>query len=521
MTFDVRAWAAAACLCLPGLALAATPTAPAPRPTVTSRAVDDAVQAVQALARKSIQDRAVPGIAIAVVFDDKLVWSGGFGVRDTATGVPVDADTVFQLASVSKPLASTVVAELVGEGKIAWDSRISDLDPAFQMSDPWITREVTIGDLFAHRSGLPDHAGDLLEDLGFSRAETLRRLRYQKGGGAFRASYAYTNFGLTEAAVAAAEPYGLAWEDASQAKLYGPLGMASTSSRHADFLSRPDRALGHVKQDGRWLAKYDRDPDPQSPAGGASSSVNDLAKWMRLQLADGKFEGRQIVDAAALAQTHLPQMRTGASPLTGAPQFYGFGWNVSYDEQGRLRLGHSGAFALGASTTVALVPAEHLGVVVLVNASPVGVAEALAFSFMDQALYGRQTQDWPALFAKIFADPASLGVFPGFDYSKRPAHPSAARADRAYAESYANDYFGRVEVAERGGRLVLAMGPRGTAFPLTPYDRDTFTFSTTGENAVGLTGATFTLDPVGKATTLTVESLNEHGDGVFKREKAP
>ena len=123
MTFDVRAWAAAACLCLPGLALAATPTAPAPRPTVTSRAVDDAVQAVQALARKSIQDRAVPGVAIAVVFDDKLVWSGGFGVRDTATGVPVDADTVFQLASVSKPLASTVVAELVGEGKISPGSR--------------------------------------------------------------------------------------------------------------------------------------------------------------------------------------------------------------------------------------------------------------------------------------------------------------------------------------------------------------------------------------------------------------
>ena len=117
-----------------------------------------------------------------------------------------------------------------------------------------MTREVRISDLFSHRSGLPDHAGDLLEDLGFSRAETLRRLRYQKGGGAFRASYAYTNFGLTEAAVAAVKPYGLAWEDASQAKLYGPLGMTSTSSRHADFLSRPDRALGHVKQSGRWLA---------------------------------------------------------------------------------------------------------------------------------------------------------------------------------------------------------------------------------------------------------------------------
>ncbi|MBA3810303.1 MAG: serine hydrolase [Caulobacteraceae bacterium] len=520
MRFHLGAWLALAWLWLPGLTRGAEPPPP-PKPTLTSEAVAAAVQTVQSLARKSIQDRAVPGIAIAVVFEDRLVWAGGFGVRDAATGALVDADTVFQLASVSKPLASTVVAALVGEGRISWDSRISDLDPAFEMNDPWITREVTVGDLFSHRSGLPDHAGDLLEDLGFSRDEVLRRLRHQKGGGAFRASYAYTNFGLTEAAVAAVKPYGLDWEEASRARLYAPLGMASTSSRHADFLARPDRALGHVKQSGRWVAKYDRDPDPQSPAGGASSSVNDLAKWMRLQLADGTFEGRRIVDAAALTQTHLPQMRTGASPLTGAPQFYGFGWNVNYDEQGRLRLSHSGAFALGASTTVALVPAEKLGVVVLANATPVGVAEALAFTFVDQALHGGQTQDWPALFAKIFADPASLGVFPGFDYAKRPASPSPALASRAYAGTYANDYFGRAEVAERGGRLVLTIGPRGMAFPLTPYDRDTFTYRTTGENAVGLTGATFTLGPDGKATTLTLEALNEHGDGVFKREAAP
>ncbi|MEO8925910.1 MAG: serine hydrolase domain-containing protein, partial [Caulobacteraceae bacterium] len=241
-------------------ALAASPCVAA-QTTVTAKAVGEAVDTVQAMARKAIAAKAVPGVAIAVVFDDKLVWAGGFGVRDTASVASVDADTVFQLASVSKPLASTVVAELVGEGKIAWDSKISDLDPAFQLAEPYVTREVTIADLFSHRSGLPDHAGDLLEDLGFSRAETLRRLRYQKGGGAFRAAYAYTNFGFTEAAVAAVKPYGLGWEDAAQARLYRPLGMTSTSSRYADFLTRPDRALGHVKVNGAWVAKFKRDPD--------------------------------------------------------------------------------------------------------------------------------------------------------------------------------------------------------------------------------------------------------------------
>jgi CubicO group peptidase (beta-lactamase class C family) len=485
---------------------------------VTAPAVAEAVTKVQALARRAVADRAVPGVAIAVVFDDTLVWSGGFGVRETGAAAPVDADTVFQLASVSKPLASTVVAALVGEGRIVWDSKIADLDPGFQMTDPWVTRELTLADLFSHRSGLPDHAGDLLEDMGYSRAEVLRRLRYQKGGGAFRASYAYTNFGLTEAGVAAARAYGLTWEDASQTRLYGPLGMTSTSSRFADFLSRPDRARGHVKVNGRWVAKYQREPDPQSPAGGASSSVNDMARWMRLQLADGRFEGRRVVDEKALAETHAPQVRSGTNHLTGAPTFYGLGWNVSYDGEGRLRLSHSGGFAMGASTAVSLVPAEHLGVIVLVNAAPVGVAETLAFSFMDQALYGRQTQDWAALFAKVFADPASLGVSSGADYSKPPANRSPALAGAAYRGTYANDYYGDVQVIDQGGRLAMVMGPDKTAFPLTHYDRDTFTYEPAGENAGGASGVTFTLRPDGKASAVTVENLNVDADGVFRRK---
>lgn len=503
----------------PALAAAAPPPAQTP-PTIAAPAVADAVAKVQALARQAIAARAVPGLAIAVVFDDKLVWSGGFGVRDVASGAPVDADTVFQLASLSKPLASTVVAELVGEGRIGWDAKIADLDPAFRMADPWVTAHVTLADLFSHRSGLPDHAGDLLEDLGFSRAEVLRRLRYQTGGGAFRASYAYTNFGLTEAGVAAAGAYGETWEDAAQTRLFAPLGMTSTSYRYADFLARPDRALGHVKAGERWVAQFRRDPDPEAPAGGASSSANDMARWMRLQLAGGAFEGRRIVDAAALEETRLPQVRTGANHLTGAPTFYGLGWNVSYDAQGRLRLSHSGAFALGAATAVALVPAEHLGIVVLTNAAPVGVAEGLTFAFIDQALYGRQTQDWLTLMTKVFADPAALGLTPGFDYAKPPPARSPPLADAAYAGDYANPYFGDLQIAARGGALAMILGPGRTVFPLTPYDRDTFTYETVGENAVGRSGVTFTVGPAGKAARVIVENLNIHDDGVFARQAA-
>ena len=170
------------------------------QPHVTSEQVTHAVQEVEKLAQKQIDQNALPGLAIAVVFQDKVVYAKGFGVRDINTKAPVNADTVFQLASVSKPIGSTVVAELVGEGKISWDSKLSALDPTFEMFDPWVTREITVRDMYAHRSGLPDHAGDLLEDLGFTRAEILFRLRYQHPDSSFRSHYAYTNFGMTEGA---------------------------------------------------------------------------------------------------------------------------------------------------------------------------------------------------------------------------------------------------------------------------------------------------------------------------------
>src|SRR5205809_4372216 len=286
------------------------------RSPVTAQQVEKAIREVEKLAQKQIQENTLPGLAIAVVFQDKVVYAKGFGVRDVNTKTPVGADTVFQLASLSKPIGSTVVAALVSEGKITWDSKLSVLDPTFAMFDPWVTREITIRDMYAHRSGLPAHAGDLLEDLDFTRAEILYRLRYQHPDSSFRSHYAYTNFGMTEGGIAAAKAYGLEWEEAAKQKLYNPLGMNSTSSHYTDFMARKNKALGHVLVDGKWVQKFKRDPDPQSPTGGVSSSVNDVAKWMRLQLANGKFNDKQVVDKAALAETHHPHVLTGFKPFS-------------------------------------------------------------------------------------------------------------------------------------------------------------------------------------------------------------
>jgi CubicO group peptidase (beta-lactamase class C family) len=478
----------------------------------TLEQVNQAVRETQRLCADQTEKGAVPGLAIAVVFQDQVVYTAGFGVRDVNTREPVNADTVFQLASLSKAIGSTVVAEFVGEGKISWDSRISDLDPAFEMYDPWVTREITIRDFYTHRSGLPANAGDSLEALGFSREQILHRLRYQKPDSSFRSHWAYTNFGITEAAVAACKAYNLTWEEASEQKLYRPLGMNSTGSRYADFSARTNKALGHVQVDGKWVQKYQRDPDPQSPAGGVSSSVNDLAKWMRLQLANGQFEGKRIVDEKALAVTHSPQIFLWFDPTDGLPMFYGLGWIVSYDKEGRLCLWHAGIFTSGAATIVRLIPSEHLGVAVLTNAFPPGVGEGLAHTFTDIALYGKASQDWLAYFKKVYSA-AALGG--GTDYSKAPTTPGPALATSVYAGTYTNDFYGEIQIIEQRGGLTIVEGPSKLTFPLKHYDRDLFIC----DNSEGETGGvTFTIGADGKATAVVVEELNLHGDGTFKRK---
>jgi len=485
--------------------------------SVSQERLQNAILAIEKLAKKQVDDKIVPGLSIAIVHDDKVVFAKGFGSREVGKPEMVDADTVFQLASISKSVSSTVVAALVSEGKVGWDSRISQLDPGFQMNDPWVTRELTIRDLLAHRSGLPEHAGDLLEDIGYDRAQVLYRLRYQKPDSSFRSEYAYTNFGFSEGAIAAARSCNAGWEDLSEAKLFQPLGMTSTSARYADFWGRTNKAVGHVLVDGAWVHHNQRNPDAQSPAGGVSSSANDMARWMRLQIAAGKYDGKQIISAAALEETHHPQILTHFSPANGLPDFYGLGLNVNYDQAGLLHLGHSGAFAMGAATTVSMVPAKSVGICVLTNAYPIGVAGSLATTFTDLVLYGETSRDWFALFKQLFSDPAALGISQGYDYSRAPASATAALKNGAYAGRYVNDFFGELEIIDKDGDLAMVIGPRKMTFPMKHYERDIFTYEAETENLTGRSGLRFSIGADGRAANMLVENLNVHGQGLFNR----
>ncbi|MFB7515503.1 serine hydrolase [Streptomyces sp. NPDC056144] len=485
---------------------------PAQPPPVLDRAdVDRAVGRLDGTVAELMRRTGVPGVSVAVVYEDQVVHLKGYGVREVGKDARIDADTVFQLASVSKPIASTVVSGAVGvEG---WQKPVAPELPEFRLKDPWVSSHVTVADLFSHRSGLPDHAGDLLEDLGYDQDYILSHLRYEPLA-PFRASYAYTNFGLTAAAEAVAAEKGVPWEKLAEDTLYRPAGMDDTSSRFQDFADNPDRALGHVKEpDGTWKARYVRDPDAQSPAGGVSSSARDMAVWLRLQLGNGELDGRRIVDEDALTLTHHPE--AVASPPhapAGRTGFYGLGWNVSYDDAGRLRLSHTGAFALGAHTNVTMLPGEELGIVVLTNGAPAGVADTVALDFFDVAEKGQPSRDWLPLVDGLYQAQADADRSET-DYAKSPADPAPAKEPAAYVGTYNNDYYGPLTVAEERGGLVLRIGPEPQTYALTHYDGNTFSFPTRGENAVGLTGVTFS--PDGK--TVKVEYLDQEGLGTFTR----
>lgn len=474
--------------------------------------IDRALGAVDGLAEAALARTGIPGLAVAVVRGDATVYAKGFGVRKRGEPAQVDADTVFQLASVSKSIGATVVARQVGARVIAWDTPIRQHLPWFALADDWVTRNLTIGDLYAHRSGLPEHAGDDLEDLGYGRREVLERLRHLPLH-PFRSHYAYTNFGLTAAAEAVAAASGRDWESLSEEVLYRPLGMSSTSSRFTDFERRPNRAHGHVRTASGFEPRYQRQPDAQSPAGGVSASVLDVARWMALVLRGGA----PIVAPEALLAAATPKIITRQpSDLDARADTYGYGFGVGVMPSGRVALSHSGAFLLGAGTTYLMLPSLGIGIAALSNAAPTGAVEAVARSFADLVQFGRVTRDWLSGFAALMAPSfAPVGHWAG---ESRPASPAPSLPAAAYAGQYRNVYFGEAKVDVEGGRLVLTLGPGRERQVLEPWSGNSFTYRPTGENAPeGSISEVSFLVTDGRANAMTVEFLNGNGLGTFRR----
>ena len=268
----------------------------------------------------------------------------------------------------------------------------------------------------------------------------------------------------------------------------------------------------------RWEQKFSRDADPEAPAGGATSNVLDMARWLSLILADGVWKGRPLIDAGALTEARQPWIISGhpSGPAARA-SFYGYGTNVGYDYSGRLRLNHSGGFAQGVATVYSALPSEKLGIVVLTNGMPIGIPETIGLQFLDLVVAGSIQADWLKLltprFDQMYVNPSKLAG------RRPPAHPRPGKPHAHYAGTYRNDYYGPIKIVESRGRLHLLIGPPGHPhdYPLEHWDGDEFAFFPSGENALGITAATFEAVAHGRARKVTLEFYDANGLGVFVR----
>ena len=407
----------------------------------------------------------VPGIAVAVVSGGAVAFTKGYGVLEAGKRAPVDADTVFQLASVSKSVGATVVATRGRRRAVAGTRRSTELLPWFALADPRGHRDAH--DRRPLRAPLRPARPRRRRPRGhrLRPAAVLERLRFAPLHG-FRDDYAYTNFGLTAAAEAVAVAAGTDWATLSETAIYRPLGMTRTSSRFADYIGRDNRAVPHMRTGDAWAPREQREPDAQSPAGGVSSSVADMAKWM-LMVLDG---GAPVPPPEALLPAISPQ---AVSDPPYAPDaragFYGFGFGVGYSPSGRVELSHSGGFYLGAATVFRLIPSAGVGIVVLSNAQPIGAVESIALSFTDLVQFGEVTRDWYATIAPLIAPvTAPLGRLAG---AAPPTDPAPARRSPPMPGPTRTTTSAPIEIAEEGGGLVLKAGPQPVAYPAHALDR--------------------------------------------------
>ena len=478
--------------------------------------LDLALSSLPELVEDILERSGVPGAAVAVVHGGETVFSQGFGVRELGKPQPVTADTVFQIASLSKPLSGTVGAIEVSSGRVGWDDKATDYLPSLRLADDYVTSHATIGDFFAHRSGLPMAAGDDLEDIGYSRDEIISRLRFLSLD-AFRTSYHYANFGITIGAEAIAAAAGQDWETLADEVLFEPLGMTSSSFRYSDYLARENRATLHAYVEGRFQPLYQRDADAQAPAGGASSSANDLAEWLQLLLANGQYGGVEIFTQASFLPAVSPQAFSAQPHLiTARPSFYGYGFNVGTEANGRTSFSHSGAFVLGAGTNMRFIPSANIGIVVLTNGAPVGAAEAISTQFLELVQYGEVTRDWFGGYNSILANYLTpVGDLVG---QTPPEDLDVGRTLSEYVGAYDNPYFGGAEIRQVESGLEFVFGPAEVTLAMTPWGSNRFAVAPQNENAPDGSISSLTFEEVqGEPASFVVEYLNGYRQGLWTR----
>ncbi len=451
-------------------------------PASAQQATPEALAGLDAYVEAGMKEWQLPGLAIAVVKDGKVVYSRGFGVRETGKSEPVTERTLFAMASNSKAFTATALGMLVDEKRLRWDDKVCDKLPEFQLADAAATRALTVRDLLCHRVGLGTWQGDLIW-YGSDRSipEVLERVKFLKPDYEFRDRYAYCNLTFLAAGELLKRVSGDSWNTFVERRLFGPIGMNRSSTSIRALEGQEDVARPHTLVDGKVAAIPYRNLDNCGPAGGINSCVRDWARWMMMQLDDGEIEGSRVVPASVIRETHAPQnLVRPTSPvqreLFPSSHFfaYGLGWFMQ-DYLGRMVLSHGGGMDGMLSLTV-LVPEEKLGVVVLSNYDEQQFYRALPFRVVDAFLKAEPRRDWSAELMKRHRDnEAKEKEAEAKKTAETSTTPRPPLELSRYCGTYRSPALGVATVALKDGKLHIEV-ERNTALrgELKPKDGDLF-----------------------------------------------
>lgn len=479
---------------------------------------------------EAMRGRDVPGMAISVVEDGRIVLAKGYGVRRLGGHDPVDADTIFPTGSTGKAVTAAALAILVDEGKLGWDDKVIDHLPEFRMYDPWVTREMTVRDLLVHRSGLGLGAGDLLfiPRTSRSRADILHALRDIKPATSFRSAYAYDNILYIVAGELVAKVSGESWERFVRERIFQPLGMKTAVDDENDRFATANRAQPHARLDPRLRGLGPQQVLPEreglgqvgAPAGGLSWSANDFARWMQAQLALGAIPGgggKRLWSEASAREMWTPEVpmpiRPYPAPITDiTPQFsnYAFGWDVQ-DYRGVKVMQHGGA-VFGVLAFVVLVPERHLGISLQINSEDVDVMRGLGYELLDHYL-GFEPRDWVGAFETWNRNRLDEGLKALQGANAKAATDShASLPDAGYAGRYADPWYGPIAISQDGGKLRIDFKQTpNMAGTLTHWQYDTFR-ADWDDASLEPAYVTFALDADGKVARITMKPVSPLAD---------
>lgn len=481
---------------------------------------------IDRLSARVIKEFNVPGVAVAVVKDGEVIHMKGYGVRSIATGQKTDEHTLFAIASNSKAFTAATLGILVDEGKLRWDTRVTEIIPEFRLYNPYVTEEFIIKDLLCHRSGMGEGAGDLMgwpDSAMFTTDEIIHNLRYLKQASSFRTRYDYDNLLYIVAGEIVARVSGQSWEEFTESLIMKPLGMNESAASFRRIKDLSNIIDAHVTVDGRLKVVPKQEAKRHNSVGGIYSNISDMSKWVILQLNRGRHgssAGEKIFSEEIHREMWSPQTvkRVGTTgPYRSNFAFYGLGWNLT-DINGYLQVYHTGSHA-GIETRVTMLPELNLGIIVFTNQQVPEAHQAITNSIIDGYLGISGYDHVSRLREKVEREQAMAREITDEVWAtveRRRMESSQEIEAESFAGTYSDAWFGDIIISAENGQLRFRAekSPRMRGGMLH-YTANTFIVKWDDRSMDADAFAVFTLDREGKPVSFTMEAISPLTDFSF------